>query len=81
MLWLPTEEYAGLCSAIRTSKANKIPNDGYMLYRNHLYAYTCNADTDEILCTGMLIIECNQRIINGLIKKQEERENANKNRK
>ena len=78
-MWLPPDEYKGFDGAIRLLHANKIPNNGKILYRDHLYRYTHDAETHEILCVEKIIIEGNQRIISGYMK--EEEKYANKNRK
>jgi len=48
-MWLDTEEYAGLCSAIRTRYGNKIPKEDFILYRNHFYVYTYNRKLHKII--------------------------------
>jgi len=77
MRWLDTKEYGEMCHAIRTKNANKIPKWGHLLYKNHFYVYTFDADEQRILCMDKIKIEGNQRLIKGLIK--EEENNANKN--
>jgi hypothetical protein len=60
---LPKEEYAGLCSAIRTKYANKIPKSGSMLYKNNYYWYNYNKNTMEITCSLKICIEGNEDLI------------------
>jgi len=72
MKWLDTKEYAAFCNAVRTAGANKIPKDGLMLFRNHLYRYTCNRRTHKIICVWQVKIEGNEDLIDKIIEEWEE---------
>jgi len=63
MLWLHPIEYSELCHAIRSMFANKIPDEGIVLYKNHLYRYTYSGKTHRIVCLDKIEIEGNQDII------------------
>lgn len=65
---LPPDEYAGLCSAIRTKYANMIPNNDCMLYKNDLYVYNYNKKSEKILCTFKVKIEGNEEMINKIVR-------------
>ena len=65
---LPTKEYAELCHAIRTRFANKIPSEGFILYNNHFYVYTFDRHMQRIYCTGKVVIDGNERVINGIME-------------
>jgi len=67
-MWLETEEYAGLCSAIRTLYANKIPKKGLMLYREHLYVYTQD-ELHKIECVEKVIIAGNEDRIDAYFRR------------
>jgi len=71
MIWLPKDEYAAFCSAVRTINANKIPKNGLMLYRNHLYVYTY--ERYGIICNWQLEIEGNEDFIDKFMKKWEKK--------
>ena len=60
ILQLPPQEYAELCSAIRTKYANKIPKDGGILYKNHYYRYNYNEQQEKIVCVFKVTIEGNE---------------------
>lgn len=60
---LPKQEYAELCSAIRTKLANKIPKSGGMLYKNSYYRYNYNKQKEKIVCIGKIAIEGNEDMI------------------
>jgi len=79
MIWLPSEEYSGLDSAIRSRYANKIPDEDVIEYRNHLYRYSHNTDTHEIVCIGKEFIEGKERMLKAFNEK--EVSHANKKRK
>lgn len=59
MILLDRKEYGEVCSAINTMHANKIPNEGNILYKNHLYEYTHNKWTHRIEFVGRWEIESN----------------------
>lgn len=60
---LSKQEYAELCSAIRTKFANKIPKFGGMLYKNSYYRYNYSKQKELIVCVGKIKIEGNEDII------------------
>jgi len=66
---LPDEEYAGLCSGIRTRYANKVSKRDYFLYREHCYVYTCSK-SHKILCIDKIEILDNKDLINALMKRR-----------
>ena len=74
MIWLSKKEYGEVCKSIRTNNANKIPKWGQLLYKNHFYVYSFDAEEEQILFQHKIKIEGNERLIKGLIK---EEENAN----
>lgn len=61
---LPKQEYAELCSAIRTKHADKIPTNGTILYGNDYYKFTYNKRTEQILCRFKIQIIGNEDKIN-----------------
>ncbi len=65
-LELPKQEYAELCSAIKTKYGNKIPKGGGILYKNNYYEYTYNKRTEQILFTKKLDIDRDHLEINRL---------------
>lgn len=67
---LPKDEYAGLCSAIRTKNADKIPNSGKMFYKDCYYWYNYNKDNELILCTRKIEIAGNEELIAELDKER-----------
>jgi len=64
---LSTEEYAELCSAIRTRYGNKIPKRDFFLYSNHFYVYTFDKYLHKIECIEKIEIEGNEDAIDILI--------------
>ena len=60
---LPKDEYAQLCSEIRTWNANKIPLKGLIFCKNHLYAYTHGKYSHRIICVEKIEIEGNEDYI------------------
>jgi len=72
---LPTKEYGELCHAIRTKYANRILGEGAILYKNHYYRYTFDAEQQRIYCVDKIPIVGNERLIAGYM----EVENVNKN--
>lgn len=60
---LSKQEYAELCSAIRTKFADKIPKTGGILYNNHFYRYYYNKNKEQILCSFKIPIEGNEKLI------------------
>lgn len=65
-LQLPKKEYSAVCHAIYTKYANKIPQRGNLLYKNHYYMYTYDERTEAILFTGRIQIEGNEELIDAL---------------
>ena len=65
---LPSKEYGEVCHAIRTINANRIPELGFLLYKNHFYVY--NYDVEECLIKfgAKLLIEGNEARIAEYIK-------------
>lgn len=74
VVMLPKQEYAELCSAIRTEFGNKIPKNGGMLYKDSYYMYNYSKKKELIICTYKIEIEGNEDIV----VKQEELLNAKK---
>lgn len=70
-LTLPEKEYGALCHAINTKFANKIPSDGFILYKDHFYWYNYNGKQHKIICTGKIEIEGNQELIKALMEEWE----------
>ena len=62
-LVLPKQEYAELCSAIRTKFANKIPKSGGMLYKDSYYVYNYNKHEERIVCVDKYEIKGNEDLI------------------
>ena len=67
-MWLSTKEYGELCHAIWTRFANKIPKDGFILYKDHFYRYTYDDETQRIYCEFKVLIVGNERLIKGLME-------------
>lgn len=63
VLTLPKQEYAEVCSAIRTKYADKIPKNGYILYKNDFYVYNYNKQNYKIVCLNKIKIEGNEEYI------------------
>lgn len=63
VVMLPKQEYAELCSAIRTKYANKIPKSGSMLYNNSYYVYNYDKKSELIVCTFKVAINNNEDLI------------------
>ena len=61
---LPKQEYAQMCSAIRTRYANKIPKKSGIILANDYYRFSYNKTREQILCINKIKIEGNEKIIN-----------------
>jgi hypothetical protein len=68
-LSLPKPEYAGLCSAIRTRYADKIPNNDGMLYNDHYYRYNYDYEEERIVCVEKIIIDGNEKVVKRIEEK------------
>lgn len=66
VLMLPKQEYAELCSAIRTEFGDKIPKSGRILYKNSYYVYNYSRKSELIVCTYKIEIEGNESLIDKL---------------
>ena len=69
-MWLSAKEYGELCHAVWNKHANKIPNQGYILYKDSFYRYTFNADM-RIYCEWKMQIEGNEDLIDFAIRRLE----------
>ena len=67
-MWLPPKDYGELCHAIRSRFANKIPKDGFLLYKDHFYTYTFDDEEQKIYCIGRKEISGNEQTIDMVIK-------------
>ena len=72
-LKLPAQEYAAVCSAIVTSKANKIPERGGQFYNNSYYFYDYDKKTCLIRFTMIFNIEEDRDLIDYWEKKNDKR--------
>ena len=61
---LPKQEYAQICSAIRTRYANKIPKNSGILIDDFYYQFVYKKNIEQILCVYKIKIEGNEEIIN-----------------
>lgn len=61
---LPKQEYAELCSAIRTRFGNTIPKISGILYKNDYYIYNYDKIQEKIICTQKISILGNEDKIN-----------------
>lgn len=64
VIHLPKKDYAGLCSAVRTRYADKIPKKGQMLYGDSYYQFRYSKRQERIVCTLKIKIEGNEQQIN-----------------
>lgn len=65
---LPKEEYAGLCSAIRTKYADKIPKKDYILYKDSCYVYNYDKDAERLVCVNKIDIIGNEERIKSIME-------------
>lgn len=65
---LPKNEYAELCSVIRTRYADKIPAVGRILNGNYLYLFRYDSGGERIACTFKIPITGNENIISELME-------------
>jgi len=63
VVMLPKQEYAELCSAIRTKFGNSIPKSGYMLYNNYFYCYNYDSEEESIAFNVKIEIDGNEERI------------------
>ena len=68
-LALPKQEYAELCSAIRTKCGNKIKRQDFILYNNSFYVYNYSRRSERITCCFKIQISGNEKLINKLENK------------
>jgi|GEM_PF-4478839 len=47
-MWLTTKEYGELCHAIWNKYFGKIPETGYLVYKNYFYVYTYDMSSYKI---------------------------------
>jgi len=69
VVMLPKQEYAELCSAIRTKYANKIPEKGNILYNDYFYCYNYNANQEQLFFNRKIKISGNEDLINLIRRK------------
>jgi len=65
---LDKKEYGELCHAIWTINAGKIPELGYLLYKEHFYVYTYDVEECLINCINKLLIDGNEARIAAYLK-------------
>ncbi len=69
VVMLPKQEYAELCSAIRTKFGNSIPKSGYILYKDNFYMYNYKKRSELIVCRNKTPIINNEEKINKAIRR------------
>ncbi len=69
VIMLPKQEYAELCSAIRTKYTNKIPENGNLLYNDYFYCYNYNSNEERIIFNRKIKISGNEDLINLIRRK------------
>ncbi len=62
-IFLSKEDYAKLCSIVKTKYTNKIPKTGYVFDDKHFYRFEYNKNMEKIICKGVLQIEGNENLI------------------
>ena len=62
-MWIERKEYGALCHAIRSIHANKIPSEGFLLYKDSFYVYNHNMETHKITFTAKMKIAGNEEKI------------------
>ena len=65
---LPKQEYAALCSAIRTKYGDKIPSKGDAFYGNRYYRFHYSKENEKIVCVLRMEIVGNEKFITHLRK-------------
>lgn len=68
IVMLGKNEYAQLCSAIRTKFADKIPQNGNLLLGDKFYRFKYNKSKEQILCVFSIAIEGNEDLIKNHLK-------------
>ena len=64
---LPPKEYGELCHAIWTINAGKIPELGFLLYKNHFYIYNYDVEKFVIVFEQKVEIDGNEELIATII--------------
>ena len=68
-LRLPPEEYGELCHAIWTINCGRIPEFGFLLYKNHYYEYNYSMVDYGIKITRKMDIDGNEEKIGARLRR------------